>query len=102
MGVRPQAESNRSIKRYKVRVVAKGYSQIGGIDFDELFAPVAEWASMHTLSALATARKVSKLNRAIPGIRQASRSPYNKFEQALLELNFQALRVRQQHLHVGL
>ena len=30
-----------SIERYKVRLVAKGYSQVEGIDFHEIFSPVS-------------------------------------------------------------
>src|SRR4051794_24348573 len=42
-----------TVERYKGRIVVKGYSQIGGIDFDELFAPVAKWESMRTMLAIA-------------------------------------------------
>ena len=41
------------ISRYKARIVAKGYSQIKGVDFDETFAPVAQYKSLRTLLALA-------------------------------------------------
>jgi hypothetical protein len=34
--------------------VAKGYSQVEGLDFDETFAPVARLASIHILLAYAT------------------------------------------------
>lgn len=42
-----------TVERYKVRLVGQGYSQIGGIDFDEIFAPVAKWESMRTILAIA-------------------------------------------------
>jgi hypothetical protein len=34
-------ESTGKSSKYKARWVAKGYSQIQGVDFDELFAEVA-------------------------------------------------------------
>jgi Reverse transcriptase (RNA-dependent DNA polymerase) len=43
--------SDGSIERYKVCLVAKGYNQRRGIDFDEIFAPTACWATLHTILA---------------------------------------------------
>ena len=40
--------------RAKARYVAKGYSQIEGVDFNEVFAPVARYESIRILLALAT------------------------------------------------
>lgn len=41
------------IIKHKARLMAKGYVQQHGIDFDEVFAPVARMESIHTLLAMA-------------------------------------------------
>ena len=42
-----------SIKCYKARLVAQGYSQKYGIDYDETFCPVVQLESLRALTALA-------------------------------------------------
>jgi hypothetical protein len=42
-----------AVLKYKARVVAQGFTQIEGVDFDETFAPVAKLASLRTILALA-------------------------------------------------
>ena len=46
-------KSDGSIDRYKARLVAQGYSQEEGVDFDEVFAPVAKYKSIRTVLAIA-------------------------------------------------
>ena len=37
------------VEKYKARLVAKGYSQVPGIDFGDIFSPVAKVASIRLL-----------------------------------------------------
>jgi len=39
--------------RYRSRLVAKGFSQVEGIDFDELFSPVVRYETVQLLLAVA-------------------------------------------------
>src|SRR6266852_8019843 len=41
------------IARLKARLVAQGFSQIGGVDFDDTYAPVAQLASSRAIIAMA-------------------------------------------------
>jgi len=43
-----------SIEKYKARFVARGFSQKEGVDYDETFAPVARYASIRTIIAIAS------------------------------------------------
>jgi hypothetical protein len=49
--------ANGSIEKYKVRFVARGFSQKEGIDYEETFTPVARYTSIRTIIALATKMK---------------------------------------------
>ena len=44
--------SNGSIEKYKAKFVAKGYSQVEGIDYEETFAIVATYSSIRSILAL--------------------------------------------------
>ena len=41
------------VKKYKARLVSKGYSQEAGIDYDEVFAPVARLETVRLIISLA-------------------------------------------------
>lgn len=45
------------IERYKARLVAKGYSQQYGIDYDEVFAPVARLETIKLIISFASQNK---------------------------------------------
>ncbi|CDO76034.1 hypothetical protein BN946_scf184818.g2 [Trametes cinnabarina] len=42
-----------SVERYKARLVAQGFTQVEGIDYSEMFAPVSKFASIRTVLTLA-------------------------------------------------
>jgi hypothetical protein len=47
------------VERYKAKLVVKGYSQQQGIDYDEVFAPIARLETIRLLIALAAQNKWS-------------------------------------------
>ena len=51
--LKKKRDGNNNVLRYKACLVAKGYSQIAGLDFTETFAPVVRIESIRTLLAIA-------------------------------------------------
>jgi len=51
---RNKKDDQGKVVRNKVRLVAKGFSQVEGLDFGEIFAPVARLEAIHILLAYAS------------------------------------------------
>ena len=49
---RTKYASDGSVEILKVRLVAKGFSQVKGIDYNETFAPIAKMNSIHLVLSL--------------------------------------------------
>ncbi|KAE8219765.1 hypothetical protein CF319_g6604 [Tilletia indica] len=51
--LRLKKNADGSIQKYKARLVARGFTQVEGVDFDETFAPTSRLQNMRLLCALA-------------------------------------------------
>ncbi|KAL0561444.1 hypothetical protein IC582_001871 [Cucumis melo] len=52
-----KADEARCVTKNKARLVAQGYTQVGGVDFDETFAPVARFEAICLLLGISCIQK---------------------------------------------
>lgn len=52
-----KTDEKENVDRYKVRLVAQGFSQKFGIDYNEVFAPVTKQATLRILLSIASKEK---------------------------------------------
>ncbi|GJV50200.1 ribonuclease H-like domain, reverse transcriptase, RNA-dependent DNA polymerase [Tanacetum coccineum] len=102
-------DANGEILKHKARLVAKGYIHEHGIDFDEVFAPVARIETIRLIFLAPGAYnngsvhhldtedkgKVYRLRKALYGLRQAPRAWYTKLDKTLKLLNFKKCALEQ-------
>jgi hypothetical protein len=51
-----EIDANGEIQRYQARLIAKGFSQLHGPDYNEIFSPVVGYDSLRLLLAIATCK----------------------------------------------
>nr|GEV39948.1 retrovirus-related Pol polyprotein from transposon TNT 1-94 [Tanacetum cinerariifolium] len=97
-------DEEQTVIHNKERLVAKGYAQEDGIDFEELFTPVARLEAVRIFVAYAAHKsfpiyqmdkkatflneKVYRLRKALYGLKQAPRAWYDELSQFLMSTGF--------------
>ncbi|GJX40391.1 retrovirus-related pol polyprotein from transposon TNT 1-94 [Tanacetum coccineum] len=97
-----KTDAENTVIRNKSCLVAKGYGQEEGIDFEESFAPVARLEAVEIFGTYAAAQELSnfldgypdfsnhvnRLKKALYGLKQAPKAWYDKLSSFLIEHHF--------------
>ena len=63
---RAKKDKDGNIEKFKARIVAKGFTQVKGIDYKETFAPTAKMKSVRSLLAVSAKRKWKVMQDDVP------------------------------------
>ncbi|XP_024965786.1 uncharacterized protein LOC112505985 [Cynara cardunculus var. scolymus] len=101
MGFKTKRDAEGNVVKQEARLVAKGYVQRQGVDFEDAFALVARIETIQLLLALAAMKAqpdgfvvkgkehmVYRLHKALYGLRQAPRAWNTRLDRELKELGF--------------
>nr|GFA49251.1 hypothetical protein [Tanacetum cinerariifolium] len=84
-------DEENTVIRNKSRLVAKGYAQKKGVDFEESFAPVTEEVYVNQPDGFVDPYhpdKVYRLKKALDGLKQAPRAWYDELSNFLVSKGF--------------
>ncbi|KAE8723109.1 Retrovirus-related Pol polyprotein from transposon TNT 1-94 [Hibiscus syriacus] len=75
-------EEHDGSKRYKARLVVKGFQQKEGIDYNEIFSPVVKLSTIILVLKIVAAENLhlEQLKKSLYGLKQAPRQWYKKFD----------------------